>query len=83
MEQAMANARQLGESLIDERLTNLLGAEPALDAIRVLAAQPPSQWNAGAAHIAERTGLPPSLIRSSLASMVRAWNADPRRAAEQ
>jgi DNA primase catalytic core len=83
LNQAIANARPLGESLIDERLTNLEGAESALDAIRVLAAQPPSQWNAGAAHIAERTGLPPSLIRSSLASMVRAWNADPRRAAEQ
>jgi DNA primase catalytic core len=83
LNQAIANARPLGETLIDERLANLEGVESALDAMRVLAAQPPSQWNAGAEHIATRTGLPPALIRSSLASMVRAWNANPRRAAEQ
>ncbi|PKQ24865.1 MAG: transfer protein Tra [Actinobacteria bacterium HGW-Actinobacteria-5] len=83
LNQAIANARPLGETLIDERLANLEGAESALDAVRVLAAQPPDQWTSGAQHIAEQTGLPSALIRSSLASMVRAWNANPRRAAEQ
>jgi DNA primase catalytic core len=79
---AIAGSRPLAETLIDERLEHLEGAQAVLDAVHVLAAQPPNQWTAGAEHIAERTGLPPSLVRSALASMVRARNADPRRATQ-
>lgn len=79
---AINAARPLAEVLIDERLAHHPEpAEAALDAARVLAAQPPTQWTAGAEHIAEQTGLPASLVRSALASLVRAWNTDPRRAA--
>jgi DNA primase catalytic core len=79
---AIIGARPLAETLIDERLEHLEGAQAVLDSVKVLAAQPPAQWNAGAEHIAEQTGLPPALVRSALASMVRARNADPRRATQ-
>ena len=80
--EAIANARPIAETLIDERLSSLEGAEAVLDAVRVLAAQPTNRWTAGAEHIAEQAGLPPALVRSALASMVRAWNTDQRKAAQ-
>ncbi len=79
---AITHARPLADSLIDERLDHLEGAGAALDAVRVLAAQPAERWIAGTEHIAERTGLPPTLLRSALASMVKARNADPRKATQ-
>ena len=78
----MSQARPLAETLIDERLDHLQGTEAALDAIRVLAAQPTDRWIDGTHHIAERTGIPPTLLRSALASMVKARNADPRKATQ-
>jgi len=78
----ITNARPLADSLIDERLDHIEGAEAALDAVRVLAAQPADRWIAGTEHIAERTGLPATLLRSALASMVKARNADPRKATQ-
>jgi len=80
---AIAAATPLGYTLIDERLTNLPREGAALDAMWVLAAQPPEHWISGAEHIAERLDLPSSLIRAGLLGMVRAWNTDPRRAANQ
>jgi DNA primase catalytic core len=79
---AITHAKPLADSLIDERLDHIEGMEAALDAVRVLAAQPPDRWIAGTEHIAERNGLPPTLVRSALASMVRARNADPRKATQ-
>ncbi len=79
---AIANAQPLANSLIDERLDNLLGTAAALEALRVLAAQPAERWTAGAEYIAERSGIPPVLLRSALASMVKARNADPRKATQ-
>ena len=83
LSEAIAKARPIAEALIDERLSNLEGAEAVLDAVRVLAAQPSSRWTAGVEHIAQHADLPPALVRSALASMVRAWNTDQRRAAQQ
>ncbi|MCC6498499.1 MAG: relaxase domain-containing protein [Propionibacteriaceae bacterium] len=80
--EAITNARPLADSLIDERLDHLEGAEAALDAVCVLAAQPAGRWIAGTEHIADRTGLPSALLRSALASMVKARNADPRKATQ-
>ncbi len=80
---AIAGARRLADSLIDERLSSSQGAEAILDAVRVVAAQPGKLWAAGAAHIAERTGAPDSLVRAALAPMVRSWNRDVRKAALQ
>ena len=51
--------------------------------MRILAAQPRARWTAGAEHIAQRAGIPATLVRSALASMVRAWNTDVRKAAKQ
>ncbi|MCA0306335.1 MAG: relaxase domain-containing protein [Actinobacteria bacterium] len=79
---AIAHARPLADSLIDALLDDLDGAEAVLGAVQVLAAQPAAQWAAGAEHLAERTGIPSTLVRSALASMVSARNADPRRATE-
>ena len=79
---AITHARPLADSLIDERLDHIEGAGAALDAVRVLAAQPANRWTAGTEYIAERTGLPPALVRSALASMVRARNTDPRKSTQ-
>ncbi|HEY3546200.1 MAG TPA: toprim domain-containing protein, partial [Propionicimonas sp.] len=83
LSEAIAKARPIAEALIDERLSNLEGAEAVLDAVCVLAAQPSKRWTAGVEHIAHHADLPPALVRSALASMVRAWNTDQRRAAQQ
>jgi DNA primase catalytic core len=81
---AIDNARPLAEALIDERLDHISDpVEAALAAVRVLAAQPPEQWTAGAEHIAQRTGLPSGIIRSALAPSVRSWNNNSRKASEQ
>ena len=40
------------------------------------------RWIAGTEDIAERTGLPSALVRSALASMVQARNANPRKATQ-
>ena len=80
---ALTTARRLADDLVDERLSNLQGAEAIVDAVRVVAAEPGTQWGAGAAHIAERTGVPDSLVRAALAPMVRSWNRDVRKAALQ
>lgn len=79
---AITLAWPLADSLIDERLDHIEGTEAALDAVRVLAAQPADRWITGTEHIAERTGLPPTLLLSALASMVKARNADPRKATQ-
>jgi DNA primase catalytic core len=79
---AISHAKPLADSLIDECLDHVDGAEAALNAVRVLAAQPAHRWSAGTENIAERTGLPSALLRSALASMVRARNADFRKATQ-
>jgi DNA primase catalytic core len=79
---AIASARPLADSLIDERLDHLDATQAALDALRILAAQPTGRWTAGCEDIAERTGLPPVVLRSALASIVTARNADPRKATQ-
>ena len=80
--EAIRGADFLANQLIDERLHHLNPDQAALEATRVLAAQPPEHWTAGAEHIAAKTGMPSSLIRSALVGMVHAWNHDPRKAAD-
>ncbi len=79
---ALDSARPLAESLIDERLAHLASNQAAIEAVSVLAAQPPEHWTAGAQYISDRAGIPSSVIRSALVGMSRNWNADRRRAAE-
>ncbi|HEY3411098.1 MAG TPA: toprim domain-containing protein, partial [Propionicimonas sp.] len=79
---ALHSGRPLAETLIDERLDHLAANPAAIEAVGVLAAQPPEQWTAGAEYISNRAGVPSSVIRSALVGMTRHWNADRRRAAE-
>lgn len=80
---AIAAARPLAESLIDERLANIEEPSDAvLAAVQVLAAQPSAEWSSGAEYIAQQTGIPSSLVRFALLPRVQAWNADPRRAGQ-
>ena len=53
----------------------------ALHASHALAAAPPSRWSIDAELIAERFGVPSSIVRCVLASSVQAWNTDPQRVA--
>lgn len=80
---AISNAAPLADALINQRLANLPTPEAALEAVRVVAAQPPEEWSRGVELLAERTGVPSTFLRSALVGLVRAWNTDPRRAAEQ
>jgi hypothetical protein len=68
--------------LIDERLAHLPPAQAALEAVRIVAAQPPTRWETGAQHIADQLHLPASLIRGALKDLANAWNRDPRAAAQ-
>ena len=83
LQDAVAHARALADTLIDERLAHLQGGEAAIDAVRVLAAQSSDGWTSGAEHIAHETGVPAVLVRAALADMVHAWNQNPRKAVVQ
>ena len=74
----ITSARSLAIDLIDRILDADTSARGILQAVQVLSAAGPENWGDGAALIAERTGAPTSLVRSSLSSFVRAFNADPR-----
>jgi len=80
--EALAGATPLAELLIEERLAHLPPAEAALEAVRIVAAQPPDRWETGAHHIADQLRLPASLIQAALKDLVNAWNRDPRAAAQ-
>ncbi|PKQ22667.1 MAG: transfer protein Tra, partial [Actinobacteria bacterium HGW-Actinobacteria-5] len=75
------SAGVLGDHLIEERLGQV-SSDSALEATEIVAAQPAERWNAGVEHIAERSGIPSSLLRAALVDMVRAWNADASNCAE-
>ncbi len=83
LQAALATAQPLAHTLIDHRLTSSSDAAAILDAVRILAAQPPSAWTAGAEHIATTTRQPAVIVRSALAAMVKAHNQNPRRAIDQ
>lgn len=80
---AIDAAHPLADTLIDELLDCGSGAEGALDALRVVAAQPAARWAAAILHIGDRSGLPASLLELALIPSARHWNADPRQAAER
>jgi DNA primase len=80
--EALAGATPLAELLIEERLAHLPPAQAALEAARIVAAQPPERWETGTQHIAHQLHLPASLIQGALKDLVNAWNRDPRAAAQ-
>ena len=79
---ALRSACALGDQLIEERLEHLAPNQAALEGVSVLAAQPPERWTGGAEYIAERTGLPSTLVRAALVGLVRTWNDDRRRSVD-
>ena len=80
---AIADAHPLAHTLVDDILGSEPGAEDALQALRVVAAQPSASWAAAVARIAEQSGLSAGLLESTLVSLVHAWNSNPRRVAQQ
>lgn len=80
---AVETAGSLACGLVDALLRGTAEPECVLDALRVVAAQPPRQWAAGTEHIAEQSGLPVRLLEAALVALTREWNRDPRHAAEQ
>nr|NLI50599.1 toprim domain-containing protein [Propionibacterium sp.] len=79
---AVEQAKPLADALIDERFDHLPPAEAALEALRVIAAQPANHWETGVQHLAERLPAPASVLRTALRDLVEAWNHDPRHAAQ-
>ncbi|WP_232550046.1 MobF family relaxase [Propioniciclava soli] len=82
LHQALTQATPLADLLINERISNLPTPQAALDAIAVLAAQPPHQWEHGIQTLAGRLDIAPAFLRGTLKGHVRAWNTDARRAAD-
>jgi hypothetical protein len=79
---ALDQAQPLGQVLIDERLTHLPATIAQAEAVRIMAAQPPTVWDAVSHHIAERLRTPATQIRRELLTTVQAWNHDPQAAAQ-
>jgi DNA primase catalytic core len=73
----------LADTLVTDRLTNLPAPQAARQAAGVLAAGHPTWWDTGVDRIADKTGLPPALVRRQLAAAVRQWGNDPRALARQ
>jgi DNA primase catalytic core len=80
---ALAATQPLAERLLEERLANLPPAEALLEAARVVAARPTRHWEHGSSAINFRLGVPMAQVRHTLLTLVKEWNTDPRRAAQQ
>jgi DNA primase catalytic core len=81
--EALTAAQPLVERLVDERLANLPPAEALLEATRVVAARPSRHWDQDCSAIGARLGVPVAQVRQGLLTLVKQWNTDPRRAAQQ
>jgi len=80
---ALAVAQPLAQRLLEERLANLPPAQAPLEAIQVVAARPARHWADDSSVISLRLGVPMAQIRHTLLTLVKQWNTDPRRAAQQ
>jgi DNA primase len=80
---ALAAAQPLAERLLEERLANLPPAQAHLEAAWVVAARPSRHWDHDCSAISLRLGIPMPQVRHTLLSLVKQWNTDPRRAAQQ
>ncbi len=79
--EAVEAAGPLAHRLIDRFLDDSTEIVRALDALRVVAARPASQWPTDLQQVADRSRVPATLLQAALASLVHVWNMDPRRAA--
>jgi DNA primase len=81
--EALAAARPLAERLLDERLANLPPAQALIEAAGVVAARPSRPWEQGSSAISFRLCVPMAQVRHTLLTLVKEWNTDPSRAAQQ
>jgi DNA primase len=81
--EALTASRPLAERLLAERMANLPPADAVLEATRIVAARPSHYWEQGSSAISGQLGVPIAQVRCSLFSLVKEWNTDPRRAAQQ
>ena len=81
---ALDAATPLGDLLLTERLDHLAPEAARRAAAKVIAARPPSAWDAGASRISARLRLSEMQTRRDLRDAVKDWITDPRpTAAEQ
>lgn len=75
---ALAASERFSLQLIDR----LASTGDVRGAVLAAAATPPTQWERCAAMLSDTLSVPQDYARSALASAVRAWNTDPRAAAQ-
>jgi DNA primase len=80
---ALAAAESLADQLLDERLNKLPPVQALLEAARVVAARPSSHWEQDSRTISTRLDVPMAQVRHTLLTLIKQWNAEPRRAAQQ
>jgi DNA primase catalytic core len=80
---ALAAAQPLADRLLEERLSKLPPDQGFLEAARLVAARPSHYWDQGSGAISLRLGVPMAQVRHTLLTLVKQWNTDPRRAAQQ
>ncbi len=73
-------AEPMAHTMISERLTNLPDWQAIDHATQIVAARPPTEWDADSQHIAEHTDLAYETVREALTRNARTWNQDPRAA---
>lgn len=81
--QALNNATPLAHHLIDERFAHLPPYQAAQQALQIIAAQPPNQWENGLQHTAQQINSHPDVLRHALTQHVTAWNQNPQQAAQK
>jgi DNA primase len=81
--EVLAAAQPLAERLLDERLTNLPPAQALLETARVVAARPTHHWEQGSSAISLHLGVPMAQVHHTVLTLVKDWNTDPRRSAQQ
>ncbi|MBA2696043.1 MAG: toprim domain-containing protein [Actinobacteria bacterium] len=81
--QALMTAHPLAETLIRERVDNLTPDLAVQNAVGVIAARPPHEWDDAVHDLAARTGRNVDDIRADLLPAVNTWNRDPRSAANE
>jgi DNA primase catalytic core len=80
---ALTASQPLAERLLAERIANLPPADAVLEATRIVAARPSRYWEQGSSAISAQLAVPIAQVRCSLFTLVKEWNTDPRRAAQQ
>ena len=79
---ALASGQTLGDQRLAERLDNLAPEQARVAAMRVLAARPSRAWAPGTDQVSARLQLSQLQSRRDLRDAVKAWDADPRKAAQ-